>query len=78
LEELQARKRRKVAIDARKAFADIETIKAAKDIEEIARGEGYRRRIGQATAKATSNAMMEKDMEAFTNSWVLEIATPRF
>jgi hypothetical protein len=78
LEELRARKRRKVAIDAQKAFADIETIKAAKDMEEeIARGEAYRRRTGQATARATSNAMMEKDIEAFTNSWALEIATSR-
>jgi hypothetical protein len=49
-----------------------------KDIEEeIARGEAYRRRIVQATARAMSNAMMEKDMEAFTNSLVLEITTPR-
>jgi hypothetical protein len=45
--------------------------------EEIAHSEAYRRQTGQATARATSNAMMEKDMEAFTNSWALEIATSR-
>jgi hypothetical protein len=70
LEELRARKRRKVAIDAQKAFADIETIKVVKNIEEkeIAYNKAYRQRIEQATVRATLNTIIEKDIEAFTNS----------
>jgi hypothetical protein len=34
LDEVRAKKRRKVAINAQQSFADIETIKAAKDIAD--------------------------------------------
>ena len=74
LDELKAKKRKKVAIDAQKAFADIEAIKAAKDKEreEEKKQKRYAQRVGDDSAKATARTMEEKDMEAFIHSWQLE------
>jgi hypothetical protein len=60
-------------------FADIKTIKAVKNIKKkkIAYSKAYEQRIEQATARATLNTIIKKNIEAFINSWTLEIATLR-
>jgi hypothetical protein len=75
LDEVKAKKRRKATINAQQAFADIEAIKKAKDIADRveARAADYEKRRGRAMALATANAMIEKDMEAFCNTWALEL-----
>jgi hypothetical protein len=79
LDEVRAKKRRKVAINAQQSFADIKTIKAVKDIadKEEARAAAYERRHGHKAAVAESKVMMERYIEACCNVRALPVPSKR-
>jgi ribosomal 50S subunit-associated protein YjgA (DUF615 family) len=68
IDNVEARRRRKIPISAQMAFADIDTIKAAKDKEEEEdrAGAAYSERIGQTRARQTVNKMANRAIEACT------------
>jgi hypothetical protein len=68
IDDIETRRRMKVPISAQSAFADIDTIKAAKDKEEEENraGTAYSDRIGQARARQTANQMANRAIEACT------------
>ena len=64
IDQLQNKRRKKVAIDQNSCFLDIEDIKRAQ--EEIQRRwVEFERRDAQKEAAEASRAVMEKDMEQF-------------
>ena len=74
LDELKGKKRKKVTIDAQKAFTDIKAIKEAKDKEkaEEEKEKRYKQRVENDAAIATATAMEKKGMEAYMYNWQLE------
>jgi DDE superfamily endonuclease/Tc5 transposase DNA-binding domain len=68
LDSVQLQKGPKVSFNAQEAFANIDTIKEAKEKEKEAfeRGEAYSKRQGRAMAQKTANQMAERDIEACT------------
>jgi hypothetical protein len=67
IDDVEACRRKKVPISAQLAFADIDTIKAAKNKEEEDRAAAaYSERIGQARARQTANEMANRAIEACT------------
>jgi ribosomal 50S subunit-associated protein YjgA (DUF615 family) len=68
IDDVEARRRRKIPISAQMAFADIDTIKAAKDKEEEEdrAGTAYSERLGQTRARQTANEMANRAIEACT------------
>jgi hypothetical protein len=73
IEKIRGPKRRKIAISAQKKFADIRTVKAAKDKEQEAaeQGEAYTERVGRALARRTANEMLDREIDACINVWQL-------
>jgi hypothetical protein len=68
IDDVEACRRKKVPISAQLAFADIDTIKAAKDKEEEGdrAAAAYSERIRLARARQTANEMANRAIEACT------------
>jgi hypothetical protein len=73
IEEIRGPKHHKIAINAQQKFADIRTVKSAKDKEQEAaeQGEAYAERVGKAMARRTANEMINKEIDACTTVWQL-------
>jgi hypothetical protein len=73
IEEIRGPKRRKIAIDAQKKFAEIRIIKAAKDKEQeaVEQGEAYTERGGRAMAHRIANEMMNREIDCCITIWQL-------